>query len=173
MHSSPHENLPFFAMQFIWPVNSIPTKCDSILIFTSFNNKFCRDIAYFNTKMSYLSDFKRTKSKTLRTAKQTDDELNKAFVWSSANNTNIRLTFLKFDYRKYSNILLLYKSTCLYVWNEHRGRRSSHCHWNLQLHTHQQNDIGGAVLIYIPVQPRSHECTWVSNTFNRENTGQM
>ena len=45
-----------------------PTKCDSILIFTSFYNKVCRDIAYFNTKMSYLSDFKRTKSKTLRTA---------------------------------------------------------------------------------------------------------
>ena len=56
-----------------------PTKCDSILIFTSFNNKVCRDIAYFNTKMSYLSDFKRT---TLRTDKQTDDELNNAAVWS-------------------------------------------------------------------------------------------
>ena len=89
-----------------------PTKCDSILIFTSFNNKVCCDIAYFNTKMSYLSDFKRTKSKTLRTAKQTEDELNKSAVWSSANNTNKRLTFLKFDYRKYSNFLLLYKSTC-------------------------------------------------------------
>ena len=37
----------------------------------------------------------------------------------------------------------------------------------------QQNDIGGAVLIYIAVQPRSHECTRASNTFNRENTGQM
>ena len=89
-----------------------PTKCDSILIFTSFNNKVCCDIAYFNTKMSYLSDFKRTKSKTLRTAMQTEDELNKSAVWSSANNTNKRLTFLKFDYRKYSNFLLLYKSTC-------------------------------------------------------------
>ena len=89
-----------------------PTKCDSILIFTSFNNEVCCDIAYFYTKMSYLSDFKRTKSKTLRTAKQTEDELNKAAVWSSANNTNKRLTFLKFDYRKYSNFLLLYKSTC-------------------------------------------------------------
>ena len=42
----------------------------SMLIFTSFNNKGCCDIAYFNTKMPYLSDFKRTKSKTLRTAKQ-------------------------------------------------------------------------------------------------------
>ena len=49
--------------------------------------------------------------KTLGTAKQTDDELNKAAVRSSANNTNKRLTFLKFDYRKYSN-LLRYKSTC-------------------------------------------------------------
>ena len=89
-----------------------PTKCDSILIFTSFNNKGCCDIAYFNTKMSHLSDFKRTKSKTLRTAKQMEDGLNKSAVWSSANNTNKRLTFLKFDYRKYSNFLLLYKSTC-------------------------------------------------------------
>ena len=37
---------------------------------------------------------------------RTDDELNKAAMWSSANNTNKRLIFLKFDYRKYSNILL-------------------------------------------------------------------
>ena len=43
-------------------------KCDSILIFTSFYNKVCRGIAYFNSKISYLSDFKRTKSKTLRAA---------------------------------------------------------------------------------------------------------
>ena len=42
-----------------------------------FYNKVGRDIAYFNAKISYLSDFKRTKSKTLGTAsKQTDDELN-------------------------------------------------------------------------------------------------
>ena len=33
-----------------------------------FYNKFCLDIAYLNTKMAYLSDFKRTKSKILRTA---------------------------------------------------------------------------------------------------------
>ena len=45
-----------------------PTKCDSILIFTSFYNKVYRGIAYFNTKMSYLSDFECTQSKTLRTA---------------------------------------------------------------------------------------------------------
>ena len=40
-------------------------KCNSILIFTSFYNKVFRGIAYFNTKMSYLSDFKSTKSKIL------------------------------------------------------------------------------------------------------------
>ena len=37
----------------------------------------------------------------------------------------------------------------------------------------KQKSIGGAVLIYIAVQPCSHECTWASNTFNRESTGQM
>ena len=47
--------------------------------------------------MSYLSDFKRTKSKTLRKTKQTEDGLNKSAVWSSANNTNKRLIFLKFN----------------------------------------------------------------------------
>ena len=30
------------------------------------HNKVCRDVAYFNTKMSYLSGFKRTKSKILK-----------------------------------------------------------------------------------------------------------
>ena len=33
----------------------------------------------------------------------------------------------------------------------------------------KQNDIGGAVLIYIAGQPHSHECTRASNTFKREN----
>ena len=37
----------------------------------------------------------------------------------------------------------------------------------------QQNDIDGAVLIYITMQPCSHEYTRASNTFNRETTGQM
>ena len=31
-------------------------------------------------------------------------------------------------------------------------------------------DTGGAVLIYIAGQPGSHECTRVSNTFNRESS---
>ena len=38
----------------------------------------------------------------------------------------------------------------------------------------KQNDIDGAVLIYIARQPRPHEsCARASNTLNRENTGQM
>ena len=37
----------------------------------------------------------------------------------------------------------------------------------------QQNDIDVAVLIYIAMQPYSHECTRAPNTFNRENTWQM
>ena len=89
-----HENLLFFPMQFIWPVNT--DKCDSILIFTSFYNKVFRDIAYFNTKMAYLLYFKRTKSKTLRTAsigRMTIDELNIAALRSSANYTDKRSIF--------------------------------------------------------------------------------
>ena len=87
-----HENLLFFPMQFIWPVNTDKMRFNTYIIHL-LANKVCCDIAYFNTKMSHLSDFKRTKSKTLRTAKQTEDELKKSAVWSSANNTNKRLTF--------------------------------------------------------------------------------
>ena len=61
-----HENLLFFPMQFISPVNTDKMRFNTYIYI--FLNKICRDIAYFNTKMSYLSDFKRTKSKTLRTA---------------------------------------------------------------------------------------------------------
>ena len=111
-----------------------PTKCDSILIFTSFNNKVCCDIAYFNTKMSYLSDFKRTKSKTLRTATKTEDEQNKSAVLSSAHNRNKRLTFLKFDYIENTATSYFFTNLhAIYVWNGHRERRSSR--WYLQLHT--------------------------------------
>ena len=42
--------------------------------------KFVAILLTLTQKMSYLSDFKRTKSKTPRTAKQTGDELNKAAV---------------------------------------------------------------------------------------------
>ena len=37
----------------------------------------------------------------------------------------------------------------------------------------KQNDKGGAVVIYISLQSCSHDSNLVSNTFNRENTGQM
>ena len=58
----------------------------------------------------------------------------KTAVRTSANNTNKRLIFLKFDYRKYSQILLLYKSTChlLLKWTQGKAFYS---HWHLQLHT--------------------------------------
>ena len=111
-----------------------PTKCDSILIFTSFYNKVCHDIICFNTKMSYLSDFKRTKSKDTKNNQQTDDELNKAAMWSSANDSNKRLIFLKFDYHKYSNnLLLLQIYICHLLLKCHKERLSSH--WHPQLHT--------------------------------------
>ena len=42
--------------------------------------KFVAILLTLTQKMSNLSDFKRTKSKTLRTAKQTEDELNKSAV---------------------------------------------------------------------------------------------
>ena len=107
-----YENLLFFPMQFIWPVNTDKMKCDSILIFTSFYNKVCRDIAYFNTicRISQISNVQKVKH--LEQPEETDDELNKAAMGSSANNTNKILIFLKFDNRKYNNILLLYKSIC-------------------------------------------------------------
>ena len=75
-----------------------------------------------------------------------DDELNNAAVWSSANNTNKSCLIIV-------NTATFYSFTNLHVihfWNGHRERRSSH--WHLK------NDIGRAVLIYVAVQPRSHEC---------------
>ena len=59
--------------------------------------------------------FQTNKNKTLGTAKQTEGELNKAAVSSSAINTNKRLTFLKFDYRKYSYFLLITNLHAIYV----------------------------------------------------------
>ena len=89
-----------------------PTKCDSVVIFTSFYNKVCRGIAYLTQKCHISQVSNVQKVGHLEQPARTDDKLNKAALWSSANNTNKRLIFLKFDYRKYSNILLFYKSTC-------------------------------------------------------------
>ena len=107
-----------------------PTKCDSILIFTSFYNKVCRGIA--NTKMSYLSGFKFTKSKTLRTAGTDGWKMN----WTKppcANNTKKDWYFISLII---VNIAISYFFTNLHViyfWNGHRERRFSH--WHLQLHS--------------------------------------
>ena len=79
---------------------------DSILIFTSFWNKVSCDIAYFNTKMSYLSNFKRTK---VRHLEQPEDGRR---IEQSRRMIQCKWYEQKFDYRKYSNILLLYKYTC-------------------------------------------------------------
>ena len=65
---------------------------------------------------------------------ETEDELNKAAVWSSANNTNKRLISLNFFI--IVNTATSYFFTNLHVfyfWNGHRERRSSH--WHLQPHT--------------------------------------
>ena len=110
-----------------------PTKCDSILIFTSFNNKVCCDIAYFNTKMSYLSDFKRTKSKTLRTASR------RKMNWRSPPCNPVQIIRTK-DWH-FKSLIIVNTATsyfftnlhAIYVWNGHRERRFSH--WYLQLNT--------------------------------------
>ena len=141
-----------------------------ILIFTSSYNKVCRDIAYFNTKMSYLSDFKRTKSKTLRTASSL-----RMTNWTKPPCHPVqiirtkRLIFLKFDYRKYNNILLLNNLHVIYFWNRHKERRSSH--WHLQLHTRLAERYRWRYANLRSVAIISHWFTRTSNTFNRENTG--
>ena len=111
-----------------------PTKCDSILIFTSFYNKVCRDIAYFNTKMSYLSDFKCTKSKTLRTA-----SAGRMTNWTNPPWEPVLIIRIK-DWYFYSVIIVNTATSyfftnlhVIYFWNGHRERRSSY--WHLQLHT--------------------------------------
>ena len=88
------------------------------------------------------------KSTNTWNSQQTDDD------WT---NTNKWLIFLKFDYRKCSNILKSFFTINMsFTFEMDIGK-----------------GIGGAVLIYIALKPRSHECTRASNTFNRENTGQM
>ena len=113
---------------------STPTKCDSVLIFTSFYNKVCRGIAYMNTKMSYLSDFKRTKRKTLRTA-----STGRMTNWKKPPRDPVQIIRTKDWYFK--SLIIVNKATSyfftnlhvIYFWNGHRERRSSH--WHLNLHT--------------------------------------
>ena len=104
-------------------------RCNSILIFTSFYNKVCRGFAYFNTKMSYLSDFKRTKSKTLRTA-----STGRMTNWKKPQCDPVQIIQTKDCYFKsyiIVNTATSYFFTNLrviYFWNGHRERRSSHWH---------------------------------------------
>ena len=111
-----------------------PTKCDSILIFTSFYNKVCRGNAYFNTKMSYLSDFKRTKSKTHRTA-----STGRITNWKKPPCDPVQI--IRTTYWYFKSLIIVNTATSyfftnlhvIYFWNVHRERRSNH--WHLQLHT--------------------------------------
>ena len=111
-----------------------PTKCDLILIFASFYNKVCCGITYFNTKMSYLSDFKCTKSKTLRTASS-----RRMTNWVKLPCDPVQIIRTKDWYFKSLIIVNTAKSYfftnlhVIYFWNGHRERLSSHLH--LQLHT--------------------------------------
>ena len=111
-----------------------PTKCDSILMFTSFYNKICHSIAYFNTKMSQLSDFKRTKSKTLRTA-----STGRMSNWTKPRCDPVQIIRKK-DWH-FKSLIIVNTATSYfftnqyvnYFWNGHRERCFSH--WHLQLHT--------------------------------------
>ena len=112
-----------------------PTKCDSILIFTSFYNNVCRDIAYFNTKKCHI--FQISNIQKVRNLEQPASRRITNWTKPPCDPVQIIRTkdwyFFKFDYRKNINILLLYNLQVIYFWNGHRERRSSH--WHLQLHT--------------------------------------
>ena len=99
--------------------------------------------------ISRISNVQKVRQKR----QQTEDELNKASVWSGANNTNQRLIFLKFDYRKYSNILL---HVINFEMDIGKGVLAIDIYNFIRA---KHNDFGGAVLSYIAGQPRSHECT--------------
>ena len=91
-----HENLLFsFRCNSYGPWT--PTKCDSILIFTSFNNKVCWNIAYFNTKMSYLSDFKRTNRATDKARKSVITHWKSLKThWKYKLGVKIRISILRY-----------------------------------------------------------------------------
>ena len=100
-----HENLLFFPMQFISPVNTDKMRFQYLYLHL-FTTKSVAILLTLTQKCHMSQISKRTKSKTLKTGQhRADDELNKAAMRTSANDTNKRLIFLKFIYRKYSNIL--------------------------------------------------------------------
>ena len=108
-----------------------PTKCDSILIFTSFNNKVCCDIAYFNTKMSHISNEQKVRHLEQPSRRKTN--------WRSPPCDPVQIIRSK-DWH-FKSLIIVNTATsyfftnlhAIYVWNGHRERRFSH--WYLQLHT--------------------------------------
>ena len=105
-----HENLLFFDA--IHMAREHRQNAIQYLYLHLFTTKFVAVLLTL-TQKSHISQVSNVqKVRHLEQPVRTDDELKKAAMLSSANNTNKKLIFLKFDYRKYSNILLLYKSTC-------------------------------------------------------------
>ena len=129
-----HENLLlFFPRQIIWPwtlKNAIQH-----LYLHLFTTKFVAILLTLKQKchISLISNVQKVRH--LEHVEQTDEEPNKAAVWSSANNSNKKLIFLKFDYRKQIYVPFTFEMDI--------GKGV------------KENDIGGAVLIYIAGQPRS------------------
>ena len=126
-----------------------------ILIFTFFDNKVCRGIAYFHTKMSYLSDFKRIKSKTLRTA-----STGRMTNWKKPPRDPVQIIRTKGWYFK--SLIIVNTATSysftnvhvIYFWNGQRERLLA-----IDINNFiraQQNDIDGAVLICIAMKSCSH-----------------
>ena len=153
-----------------------PTKCDSILIFTSFYKKVCRGIVFFNTKMSYLSVFKRTKSKILRTA-----SMGRITNWTKPPCDPVQIIRTKDWY--FLSLIIVNTATSynftnlhvIYFWNGHREWYSSH--WHLQLHitrfAERYTCKWRCADLHSDAKSCSHEYTRACNTFNREDTGQM
>ena len=174
-----HWRIYWVTMNFSFRCNSygpwIPTKCDSILIFTSFNNKVCRGIAYFNTKMPYLSDIKRTKSKTLRTA-----STGRMTNWTMPPCEPMQpVQIIRTKDWYFKSLIIINTATyyfftdlhVIYFWNGHRERRSSH--WHLQLHTRLAERYRWCCAY---LHSDAVMLSWIhraSDTFKREKTGQM
>ena len=107
-----------------------PTKCDSILIFTSLNNKVCCDIAQ-KCHISQISNEQKVRHLEQPSRRKTN--------WTKPPCDLvpiIRTKDLHFKSLIIVNTATSYFFTnlhAIYAWNGHRERRSSH--WYLQLHT--------------------------------------
>ena len=103
---------------------------DSLHLFTK---KFVAVLLTLTQKCN-LSNFKRTKSKTLGTA-----STGRMTNWTKPPCDPVQIIrtkdwyFFKFDYRKYRTSYFFTNLHVIYFWNGHRKRRASH--WHVQLHT--------------------------------------